>query len=592
MRIDVCLLGALMLATAGCGKGSALDPSGGAGGMAGIAGAGGTVGVGGTGVGAGGAVGGAAGATSSGGGGGGGAVGPASLCSAWTADLAAQNQDAMELHGFFNARAIVEGTLGARFEEGGSSWARFTVDKVRAGVAFLEGREVAIAMGPALHAMFGAGASVVLGLSTVRPYTQSGVSLPTWNNLLVITKKDQLRLPDEALGFRAWQTPDIAVVRVRELLPNVEQIVFDVVESLAGSLSAPYYAHWGSTGGPVPLQVGDELVAGVAIGQELIELRPNNADERARALRGIAAAAPGGFAPRYRAELDAAAAEAVRYRLAWTFGSAIWVVGTEVTGLSSECCTNAGGTFFANVVTDTLRGTLPAGLVLTGGHGVFNDDACGDRFLYAMRSLATQAPGSLVGYACPRGTQTTQSVASGAEARLPATPGNRNDVDLWVRSAPPLLRLFPPTTAAPPGVFAPPSPPAVWSAPTPALTALLARHYLALLTILDVQPQPGGGYSIRVSTPFWPRDLPAMTVRQATLHVPCADPRLLQVGQRWVGAVIGPEPFSGATGEAGPQLDVQRLMVIPGFLLPGDREDLVRTAQAITGVTVPRPFGP
>jgi hypothetical protein len=601
MRIEVCLLGALVIATAGCGKGTPLDPSGGAGGMTprtgtggaatGASGAGGTVGgAGATGVSGGGGTAGSAGTT--GAGGGGGAVDPAALCSAWTADLTAQNQSALELNGFFNSRAILEGTLGARFDEAGSSWARFTIDKVRAGIAFLEGREVAIAMGPGLHATFGAGASVLVGLSSTRPYMQSGVSLPTFNNLLAIAAKDQVTLPDDVLGFRAWQTPNVVVLRVREVPPPATEVfAFDVIETLAGSLPEPYTL-WMASAGPFGARVGDELIAGFAIGQEMVELRPNNADERARALRGIAALAPGAFAPRYRGELEAARAEATRYRLAWTFGRAQWVLGLEVSGLSAECCTGAGGTFFANTVTDLLRGTAPAGPVLTGGHGVYNDETCGERYLYAMRSLATLTTGELINYGCPRGTQTSSVASSGVDARLPATAADRADVDLWLRSAPALLRMFPPTVSPPADAFAAPTLPAVWSVPTPAITALQARHHLALMTIVGVQPQPGGGHSIRVSTPFWPRDLPSMTIHQVSLHVPCADPRLLQVGRRWVGAVMGVEPFSGSTGEAGTQLALQRLMLIPGFLLPGEREDLVRTAEEITEVAIPRPFAP
>ena len=654
MRIGAFLLGGLVvLAGAACGNRPPLDSSADAGGAGGTAGgAGGTVGAAGTtGAGGDGAVGGAAGATGGGaaGGTGGGAAGtgggaagsgggvggavagtggrgggaggigggaggsgggaggsgggdPTALCSAWTGDLAAQNQRALEQHAFFESKVIVEGTLGDRFDENGSSWARLTVRKV-AGVTAHAGREVAFLMSPALHAAFGAGASVLAGFTNSYPIqepVQPTLSLPMWSNLLAIVKTDQVALPADVLGFRAWHAPNVAVVRAREMVSG--RIGFDLVETLAGSLPATFVANWSSYAGPVPVTVGDERVAGFSefltsgttpIAGEIIELRPNNAEERARALRGIAALAPGGFVPAYRGELDRTRAEATRYRLAWTFGRAERVLGHEVAGIAAECCTNAGGTFFSNTVTDLLRGAAPTGPIVTGGHGVYNDDLCGDRFLSVMRTVNTVPAASLAVYTCaaPR-TGATTSPSSPIDARLPATPANRDDVNLWLRSAPPLLRLYPAGTAAPAGAFTSPSAPAVLSVPVPALTAIQARHQLALLTILDVQPQPGGGHTVRVRTPFNPREPSGVTYREVTLFVPCADPRLLQVGARWIAAVMATEPYSGSTTEVGTNLDDQRLILVPGFLLPAEREDLLRTVELLTRVAIPRPLGP
>jgi hypothetical protein len=575
----------------------------GAGGTAGSTGAsGGAIGAGGTG-GSAGTIG--AGGTGGGAGGQAGSVGPATLCSAWTSDLATQNQRALEQQGFFQSLAILEGTLGERFDQQSQSYARFTVGKVRAGVSAYAGREIAIAMAPGLHATFGAGASVLVGLSSTYSFTDTSAPTPlppaTWGNLLTVVKKeDEANLPADLLGFRAWHAPNVAVVRVRELQSG--RIAFDVVETLAGSLPGTFLANWSDTWGPLPVAVGDERIGGfgeivtimgATLTTQVVELRPNTADERARALRGIAAVAPGGFAAAYRDELDRARTEATRYRLAWTFGRAERVLAVELAGLASECCTNAGGTFFANTVSEVLRGDAPAGPVVTGGHGVRSDDACGDRFLLAMRSLATASTGSLTDYTCssPAPQITTSTPTSVIEVKLPATPANRDDVGLWLRSATPLLRLYAADAAAPAGAFTPPAAPAPLSVPVPALTAIQARHQLILLTIVDVQSQPGGGAAVRVRTPFYYLDLAHLTNVEATLFVPCADPRLLQVGRRWVGALVGSGSFSGTTAEASTYLAEQRLMLVPGFLIPAEREDLVRTAEALTKVTIPAPFG-
>jgi hypothetical protein len=270
------------------------------------------------------------------------------------------------------------------------------------------------------------------------------------------------------------------------------------------------------------------------------------------------------------------------------------VLAVELAGVAAECCTGAGGTFFANNVTEALRGDMPAAPVVTGGHGIFSEDSCGDRFLLAMRSVATASTGSLADYTCgsrPTSQVTESTPTSAIEIRLPATPANRDDVALWLRSATPLLRLHASGVAAPAGAFTPPSAPAVLSVPVPALTAIQARHQLILVTIVDVQQQPGGGATIRVRTPFYHQELAHLANVEATLFVPCADPRLLQVGRRWVAAVIGSGSFSGTTTDAATYLAQQRLMLVPGFLIPAEREDLVRTADALTKVTIPPPFG-
>jgi len=524
----------------------------------------------------------------------------AAFCSHWSKELATANQQALELHGFFESKAVLEGTLGDRFEQDGVSYARFTISRVRAGVSSYAGREIGIAMGPGLHATFGAGTSVLVGLSSTYSFRDASgtASMATWSNALAIVRADQATLPEEALGFRAWHAPNVAIVRVREL--PVERIAFDVRETLAGALPPTLLANWSANWGPVPVQMGDELVAGFgeiidlggeSLATEIVELRPSNADERARALRGIDALGPSGFATRYRAGLDQARDDAALYRLAWTFGRSEYVLGVEVAGIADECCTNAGGTYFANTVTDLLRGAAPAGPVVTGGHGVYADYGCGDRFLLALRTVATTASGTLAGYSCT-GASLASASTSGIEAVLDASAASRSNVELWLRSAAPLLRLYANNVTAPADALTPPGEPAVWSVPVSTMTALRARHLLALMTILDVSEQTGGGYAVRVRTPFYRTELSHLANTEATMFFPCADPRLLEVGRRWVGALMGAEPTSTGATSFPAYLDEQRLMLIPGMLIPDEREDLVRTADLVTPVVIERPLSP
>jgi hypothetical protein len=124
------------------------------------------------------------------------------------------------------------------------------------------------------------------------------------------------------------------------------------------------------------------------------------------------------------------------------------------------------------------------------------------------------------------------------------------------------------------------------------MTALAARHQLALMTIVDVSEQTGGGYAVRVRTPFYQTELSHLTNTEATMFFPCADPRLLEVGRRWVGALMGTEPTYTLATSGPTYLGEQRLMLVPGLLIPDEREDLVRTADLVPPVVIERPLGP
>jgi hypothetical protein len=55
---------------------------------------------------------------------------------------------------------------------------------------------------------------------------------------------------------------------------------------------------------------------------------------------------------------------------------------------------------------------------------------------------------------------------------------------------------------------------------------------------------------------------------------------------------MGTEPYSTSPTAIDAQIGQERLMLVPGFLLPAEREDLIRTADALAKVAIPRPPGP
>ena len=447
---------------------------------------------------------------------------PPAVCSAWTGDLAAQNENAIAQHGFFESRAILEGTLGDRFDESGSSWARFhdrkgagrrhvvrgTRDRDRDGTGPARGvrRGRLRARRADQHIRQPAGHG--LGADVEQPHRDG--------------EEGQVALPEDVLGYRAWHAPNVLVLRVTEL--TEWGFVFEIVETVAGSVPTTFNAlSWPSTRGPPPVRVGDERLAGIsATGSELIELRPNNAEERARALRGIAALAPGGFVPalprragcgaRRRGQLPVRLDVRSRPIGCSASRSPAWPASAARTRAASSSPTRS----------PTCSGATRPSARSTGGHGVYNDEHCGNRFLYALRSVGTltaatlrqlllhQAPRHLPGCGvagrCPPARHARESrrrqpvAAERAAAAAPVSPRRRRA----------RRRVHAATRAR--AVVCPRS--RVDGRPGAAPARPVDHRRRATATRRRLR-RPGAHAALR-------RELAALTNRDATLYVPCA----------------------------------------------------------------------
>jgi hypothetical protein len=487
-------------------------------------------------------------------------------------------QDTLDVlqYGFYQATTVLEGTLGDLVESGTESHAALTVKRVRSGIGLYEGMESDVRIDRALYEQLGKGSRVTLGFNQAHPIqdTSTGAKRPIWEQPQAAVANTST-MPAEVLDFHAWNTPNVGVVRVEEILDGGISIA--LVESLRGAIPARFVISVSDMWPALGLTEGSTWIGGfspilTATGAPpdavLFDLRPNTPEARAAVLTALQTLEPQGFATRTQAEFDRLKTEARRLRLGWIYNQADAVAAVEVTGIANECCTGAGGTYHAGSVVEVLAGPKPAGQLLTGGHAYFAKKACSDRFLYALGSPFVLADG--LEYDCAgKGTISSTKVATKLFRELPATADNLALARQWVRSGPPLLRLTPAGKDFAAEAFAPPAANALWSKPVSALAAVMAGTP-SILTIVSATKRAEGTV-VRMRTPFYTEELDHLEQREVEVAFACADPRLLQTGTRWIGLVIGTENV--VVSSMATQLEQGRLWLAPGVLLP-ERSDV------------------
>jgi hypothetical protein len=513
---------------------------------------------------------------------------PNQVCEMWQTRNPAQDTLDVQQFGLFKAGTVLEGKLGSYVDSGDTSYAIIGVERVWTGISQYGAlaSASAIRMDRALYDELGSDTVVIAGFAESHPLVDSGPPVPAWEQPLALLPKSAAVAP-ELLGFHAWNTPNVAVVRVEETLDGGFRLA--LVESLRGGLPASFVISVSELWPSLGLTVGSTWIggfsepikvpSGTTPSAVLLELRPSTPDERTAVTRALQALEPTGFATRFQAGLDQAKADAIGVRRGWLYHQADTVAALEVTGIGNECCTGAGGIFHASAVLETLHGQALSGQLLTGGHAYYAKKACGDRFLYAFGSSLVLADG--LGLDCQAKASVNTMAGSQVLHELAATTDSLALARQWVASAPPLLRLYPAGSSFPPEAFAPATGLALWSSPTPALTASMAGTPV-LLTVDKVTRQ-AEGYVVRMRTPFYVLELSHLEPREIEVAFACADPRLLEAGTRWIGAVVGTSTIS-ATSAAG-LLSQGQLFLVPGTLLPV-RSDLTRALGLLPTISI------
>ena len=364
---------------------------------------------------------------------------------------------------------------------------------------------------------------------------------------------------------------------VRIVAQDEYRTTFEVIDALSGTFPVTFEDNWyASWGLPYPgISEGDERwivsVFGlteypddVTLGT-VHDIRPAT-DEH---LAAVNAALVSGV-PLLDREHLAGVRDGVREGI--RFHHAPWVVSSVVSGMAMECCTGAGGTFIQHEISEALRGAEVPARFVTGGHGYYGEEDCGDAFLHGVESLVDPAEHMETPFDCLEYPDRDSwdaygaSILSGTSVRLPATAKTRARVDQWLAASAPLYQLYHPDTEVPPEALEQDARNAPWSLPMDAVEAYLTATHIVLLEVEEVAYDPAlDAQRVLFSTTFSIHEYDHLERYTIKLVFRCGDPRLLEVGSRWIGGLVLVDPFFyGAEDE--PVLD--RSFLVPGALVP------------------------
>ena len=335
-----------------------------------------------------------------------------------------------------------------------------------------------------------------------------------------------------------------------------------VHETLRGTLPDIVEPYWfGTQYGPFP-EVGptrylasfEHIEMDPATGRArgtILDLRVD--DEAARAEVTAALALP--------PVVDVAALDsfAETYADSWVFHRAPRVVATRVSGIAQECCTGAGGTFVVHDVTEDLRGDAERDVLVRGGHAYYSEETCGDeRILGAGPLVPSDAED--VADCDGQGAVDTTAAATAIFVERAGSAAAREEVRGWLAAAPPLYRIGPPDAAVVPATAADAPP---WSTVVGFEEALTTG--LVEIRIVDARTTDAG-HEVLFETKLrsdWPEREETF---RAKIAFACGDPRLTEVGARWLVPITGGDGF--AISEVADAIDARALFIVPGVVLP------------------------
>ncbi len=467
-------------------------------------------------------------------------------------DRTAANVASLRFLGLETAVSVVAGTIGEKVERNPGEWyVPLLVETVYYGWTFLVGSESRIPLPKGMD--LPAGSRVVVGLSQNHPAIWDIGGPSYWSNVTAMMPLSDA--PAAGLGWR--DAPLVAVVKITAL--DSHRATFEVVTKVRGewpvtTFQDNWYAEWGAAY-PAPDANFHYLASVSELGQypapgggitylgSILDFRPSSDELVARASAGVP-----------KTDLAALVEERDQLHRAWRLKRSKNVVTGRVTGLASECCTGAGGTYIRYDRTEVLAGDAPPSFVL-GGHGYYGTEACGDDYLVAPSAWSE---GPLMGepFSCEVHDGPDSMIPW--ELQLPATADVVAEVKAWLAGAPPLLQLHPEGAALP---GAEPAADLPWARIRDASDAFSMATHISLIVVKAVDAVDGG-HRVTLETTWSPYEYDHLVRYTVSLAFKCGDERLLEVGSRWLAPVVMLDPtFQGTP-------DPEQAFIIPGALVP------------------------
>jgi len=497
------------------------------------------------------------------------ASGPAD-CQHWSEDLEAANRFDINRLGLGVSRSVAEGTLDQVLDQGDRHFVSFHVDRIWYGKAFMEGHDTWVPFDELELASVTLPDSYVIGFrGNDFPLFDDDLQDSVWWQKSALIPSAEREDYGAFVGYQSRQTPLVAAVRISD--QDADRTWFEVTEPLQGDFPPVFGDNWTTSIFPVdfPPPSATGYLASVSglteySGQHIgsvLDFREDTPANRALVLADLAA--PLEFwAPNASERAD-------RYGLGWSYKIAPHVVSTEVSGLADECCTGAGGTFVAHDINEVLQGITARAFTVTGGHGYYGPEVCGDAYLLGIHGLDLLEGLAPTDFGCdPPGVIDAYGPFTSVTRvlQLDGTAENRQHVTDWLASDPALFRLHPPDAPVAPEHVLQTAPTALWSVPTEAELAILAATHLSWITIDQVEHFAASDhYEVTFSTTFTKYRHDHQTLYRAKLAFRCGDTRLLREGADWLAPILfddslylqGEDPIPYLSG-----------LLVPGLLLP------------------------
>lgn len=497
----------------------------------------------------------------------------AAFCALLAEDRTEQNLLAIRRLGLELSSVRVEGRLGAPTTTEAGLAAPLEIEKVWLGPTFLEGSRTLVMLDPAETAGLELPGTFIVGFGTqsagvggnVYPQRAAPGGMPWWESEVIIPSAERDRFSD-LLRYEIAGEPLVAVVQVGT--PDIEPARLLRVRTLVGDVPDLITVPWDRSvfdanfPGPGPRNylatfsaLGAQGSNGLRSGT-LLDFRPYDAEVRAMAERALAAPPP---------ERDVAALieAAEAYRTGWWVHRAPVVVATQISGIAHECCTGAGGTYFAHDVVRDFWGTSGVSRLMLGGHAYFSDEPCGERFIFAIRGLEDASPAEPASsFACgaPSAWPFVSSSLRVPEvlARFIDSDATRANVERWLRSPEPRQLLRRAGDTRPPFAL---GAHAIWSQPLSLEEALVAAP-LTWLNVVGASAEDGSRIIIETSFYSARED---RAPQRFELDAECLDP-LLSRGGEWLVPLVVDDPT-----EAILSMNEENAFLIPGVVLPNAR---------------------
>jgi hypothetical protein len=223
----------------------------------------------------------------------------------------------------------------------------------------------------------------------------------------------------------------------------------------------------------------------------------------------------------------------------------------------------------ANGLTRIFQGMYTGPPLITFENGIDGSmvqDACGDRFLYALGPPrpARQSGTFMCGSAAA--SVVDQPFAAMHDHRMPLTAENEATVEAWLASEPPLYRLHPGTTTPDTKVFAAPSASAKWSGPLLPEVALAAGRLVQVEVVRAVEH--ADGHEVVVRSSFSDALGDPLSSEELKLFFRCGDPRWLEVGSRWLVPLVEHSPIWAQSFDRAAAIASGQAFFVPGLMVP------------------------